>query len=150
MGLAASEFGGTSLTIAGARTVGADELAILRAHKPGAVIDVSAPGCSIPGAIGFTGVGAGGTFQDKVQPRIEAAVAQLTGGDKTAQIVVMGWCGAHRRKALNRWRAKKNRIVPMAARASNWGQTTASPAPRNRMAWASITKWVLGATDMMI
>jgi len=97
--LAAGEFGKTPLAIAGARTIRRAELAALHAKGPVSVLDVSAPGRSIPGAAGLAGAGAGGTVRDNLQPRLEAAVAQLTGGDKTAQVVAMGWNPEHQASA---------------------------------------------------
>ena len=63
-GLAAGEFGKTPLALAGARTIGTAELADLHAEGAVSVIDVSAPGRSIPAATGLAGAGAGGTFRD--------------------------------------------------------------------------------------
>ncbi|MBN9562722.1 MAG: winged helix-turn-helix domain-containing protein [Alphaproteobacteria bacterium] len=97
--LAASEFGRTPLAIPGARTIGTTELAAMHAKGPLSVLDVSAPGRSIPGATGLAGAGSGGTFQDKLQPRVEAAVAQRTGGDKAAHVVVTGWNPEHQASA---------------------------------------------------
>ncbi|MBN9559871.1 MAG: winged helix-turn-helix domain-containing protein [Alphaproteobacteria bacterium] len=98
-GLSAGEFGKTPLTIAGARTIGTAELTALHAKGPVSVIDVSAPGRSIPGATGLAGAGSGGTFQDNLQPRVETVVARLTSGDKTARVVAMGWNPEHQASA---------------------------------------------------
>jgi DNA-binding winged helix-turn-helix (wHTH) protein/TolB-like protein len=97
--LAASDFGKTPLAIPGARTIGTAELADLHAEGLVSVFDVSAPGRSIPGAAGLAGAGSGGSFRDNLQPRVEAAIAQLTGGDKAVRVVVMGWNPEHQASA---------------------------------------------------
>ena len=50
----------------------------------------------------------------------------------------------------NRLRERVKRAPAIANRARNWGQITARPAPRKRIAWPSETKWVVGAVSMMI
>lgn len=54
-----------------------------------------------------------------------------------------------RRKARNRVSASVKSTPPMTSNARNCGQTTLNPAPRNRMACDSMTKWVVGAPSMM-
>jgi hypothetical protein len=44
----------------------------------------------------------------------------------------------------NRASARVNRTTPIAARAAKSRHTTSSPAPRNRIAWAKLIKWVVG------
>lgn len=44
---------------------------------------------------------------------------------------------------------KVNKTLPITARAANCGQTTERPAPRYKIAWASMMKWVFGAASMM-
>src|SRR5690606_40183012 len=41
-------------------------------------------------------------------------------------------------------RVYANRTAPISANARNCGHTTSKPAPRNRIAWPSITKCVVG------
>ena len=54
-----------------------------------------------------------------------------------------------RRKARNRVSASVKSTPPMTSNAKNCGQTTLNPAPRNRIACDSMTKWVVGAPSMM-
>ena len=51
----------------------------------------NALGRSLPGAIGLLGSGIGGTFSDATQARLRAKFADLTNGNTSAPIVVVGW-----------------------------------------------------------
>ena len=55
------------------------------------VLDTVPWGKSIPGAIGLRGAGIGGTTSDEYQERLRSKMQQLTGGELTAPVVVMGW-----------------------------------------------------------
>jgi len=48
-------------------------------------------GRSIPSAIGLWGVGIGGSTSDQFQQRLTRKMQQLTGGDKAAPVVAVGF-----------------------------------------------------------
>ena len=85
--------GFTPLTIPGATTIRTAELMRLLAERKLLVIDTVSNfwGRSIPDAIGLRGVGAGGDFDDPVQTRLSRRMQALTGADRNAPIVTVGW-----------------------------------------------------------
>ncbi|HME27636.1 MAG TPA: rhodanese-like domain-containing protein [Acetobacteraceae bacterium] len=82
----------TPTTVPGARTIGTHDLAILLERRKPLIVDASLPwGESVPGAVGLWGAGIGGSVSDKYQDRLGSKMQQLTHGDRTLPVVVMGW-----------------------------------------------------------
>lgn len=83
----------TPLAVRGATTIRTAQLAGFLAESKPLVIDTVANfwGRSIPGAIGLRGAGVGGNFDDPVQTRLARKMQTLTGDDRNASIVTVGW-----------------------------------------------------------
>ena len=85
--------GYTPTTAPGAITIRTNDLASFLTQSKPIVIDTlwDALGRSLPGAIGLLGSGIGGTFSDATQARLRSKFADLTKGNTSLPIVVVGW-----------------------------------------------------------
>jgi adenylate cyclase len=85
--------GYTPTTVPGAITIRTNDLRPFLTQSKPIVIDTlwNALGRSLPGAIGLLGSGIGGTFSDAMQARLRSKFADLTKGNTSAPIVVVGW-----------------------------------------------------------
>jgi adenylate cyclase len=74
----------------------ADLRTLLAAQQP-IIIDTTlySWGRSIPGAVGLTDVGIGGSLSDSTQARLGRTMLTLTGGDLARPIVAVGWNSEH-------------------------------------------------------
>ena len=89
-----SEFAGlTTTTLPGATTIRTTDLAKLLTESRPVVIDTVSYswGRSIPGAIGLSYSGVGGSFSDAVQDRLRRKLRELTNGNLDRRIVAVGW-----------------------------------------------------------
>lgn len=90
-GLRCTYEGETPPTVAGARTVGAGEVQALRSGaRPAVLIDVASGDTrrSVPGAVWLPGAGSCDRDAPRMQARLEARMAELTGGDRSRPVVV--------------------------------------------------------------
>jgi tetratricopeptide (TPR) repeat protein len=86
--------GRTPTTVPGARTIRTGNLArMLESDVRPIVLDTLLHfwGRSIPGTVGLTNAGIGGTLDDDTQERLRSKMVGLTGGDWSRPIVVVGW-----------------------------------------------------------
>jgi adenylate cyclase len=85
--------GPTPISVPGAATVHTEELARLLADRTPIIVDTmeSFSGQSLPGAVGLKDSGWGTSVADPMQERLRRKMAELTGGDRTRAIVVVGW-----------------------------------------------------------
>jgi adenylate cyclase len=85
--------GSTPMTAPGSQTIQTAELAVLLKRERPIVIDPLGHfwGVSVPGAIGLPGAGIGGRLTDAVQSRLERKMRELTGGDRSAPVVAVGF-----------------------------------------------------------
>jgi rhodanese-related sulfurtransferase len=76
-----------------AATIRTEELARLLAGRAPIIVDTleSFSGRSLPGAVGLAESGWGTSVADPMQDRLRRKMAELTGGDRTRVIVVVGW-----------------------------------------------------------
>jgi adenylate cyclase len=83
----------TPTAVPGATTVRTRDLATLLAEPRPVVIDTVSYswGRSIPGAVGLSHSGVGGSFTDAAQNRLRKKLRELTGGDLSRPIVAVGW-----------------------------------------------------------
>jgi adenylate cyclase len=92
------DIGGLTPTSApGATTIRTDALVHLMAGRRPLVLDtmVNAEGRSIPDAIGLRYVGEGGDLSDTAQDRLRRKMHEVTKGDASFPIVVVGWNSEH-------------------------------------------------------
>jgi adenylate cyclase len=98
--------GHTPTSVAGAATISATGLKLMLAREQPLIIDVMASlalddyGESIPGAIALAGAGAGGSFADALQIRLDRKLRQLLGGERNRPLVTLAW-NAERWSARN-------------------------------------------------
>ena len=86
--------GGTPITAPGATTIRTGELArMLESDVRPIVLETVTHfwGRSIPGAIGLTSVGMGGTLTDGTQERLLRTMVKMLGDDRNRPIVAVGW-----------------------------------------------------------
>jgi hypothetical protein len=81
----------TPTTVPGARTIRTLDLAKLIEQRQPLMLDTSASGVSIPGAVALWGAGICGGTSDEYQQRLARKMQQLTGGDRTVPIVTVGF-----------------------------------------------------------
>jgi TolB-like protein len=81
----------TPITAPGAQTIRTPDLARLVEQRKPLVLDTGRVGQSIPGAMGLSGAGIGGSLGDEFQDRLARKMLQLTGGDRSVPIVAMGF-----------------------------------------------------------
>ena len=89
-----NEFAGLTPTNApGARTIRTADLVRFLAQARPVVIDTVSYswGRSLPGAVGLQNAGLGGSFTDAAQDRLSRKMPELTKGDLSKPIVVVGW-----------------------------------------------------------
>jgi tetratricopeptide (TPR) repeat protein len=81
----------TPIAVPGAQTIRTSDLVtLLRQRKP-LVLDMHPWGPTIPGAIGLSETGIGGSLSDEYQERLRRKMDQLTGGNRAVPIVTVGW-----------------------------------------------------------
>jgi adenylate cyclase len=85
--------GPTPTTAPGVATILTEDLARLLAGHTPIIVDTmeSFSGRSLPGAVGLAESGWGAGVADPMQDRLRRKMAELTGGDRTRAIVVVGW-----------------------------------------------------------
>jgi hypothetical protein len=81
----------TPTTVPGAHTIHTPALAALLEQRKPLVLDTNPWGGTIPGAVGLSGDGAGGSVSDGFQERLRQKMQQLTRGDRNVPVVTMGW-----------------------------------------------------------
>jgi tetratricopeptide (TPR) repeat protein len=80
----------TPIAVPGAKTIQTQELVALLDNRI-LVLDTLASGRSIPGAVGLSGAGIGGSTSDEYQERLRQKMQQLTRGDRGHSVVTLGW-----------------------------------------------------------
>ena len=85
--------GPTPTAVPGAATIRTEDLARLLADRTPIIVDTMElfSGRSLPGAVGLRNSGWGTSVADPMQDRLRRKMAELTGGDRTRAIVVVGW-----------------------------------------------------------
>jgi TolB-like protein/class 3 adenylate cyclase/Tfp pilus assembly protein PilF len=85
--------GRSPTTVPGASTIRTDDLAsMIKASNP-IILDTlwNFMDVSLPGAVGLLRSGLGGTYTDSTQDRLRSKMADLTKGDMSLPVVVVGW-----------------------------------------------------------
>ncbi len=85
--------GPTPTTAPGAATIRTEDLTRLLAGRTPTIVDTmeAFSGRSLAGAVGLAESGWGTSVADPMQDRLRREMAELTGGDRTRVIVVVGW-----------------------------------------------------------
>jgi TolB-like protein/DNA-binding winged helix-turn-helix (wHTH) protein/tetratricopeptide (TPR) repeat protein len=89
--------GPTPTTVPGAATIRTQDLARLLTDRAPIIVDTmeAFSGRSLPGAFGLKDSGWGTGTADSMQDRLRRKMSELTGGDRTRAIVVVGWNPEH-------------------------------------------------------
>ena len=138
----------TPTSVPGAATISTAGLMLMLAREQPLIIDVMASlalddyGESIPGAIALAGAGAGGSFADALQIRLDRKLRQLLGGERNRPLVALAW-------NAERWSAHNLalRLVALGTRSASVprrARSMAHPRPADRgHPWPGLVEAVL-------
>ena len=106
--------GPTPTTAPGAATIRTEDLTRLLAGRTPIIVDTmeAFSGRSLPGAVGLAESGWGTSVADPMQDRLRREMAELTGGDRTRVIVVVGWSSERFRRPQSGAAARGTWLYP--------------------------------------